>query len=142
MDNNFAHSGDVALGDTSGQAKPTSTIDQAVTQPKAVKKFKITIGGESYFLVSDEPEERVLMVARLVDSQMRTIGQLGHSDDPKRVAVLVAMQCASKMLAATELVEKYELYHQKLLGLIQREMGSQDGTVYTDSSVKNESSSE
>ena len=26
---------------------------------RVVRKYKITIGGESYFLVSDEPEERV-----------------------------------------------------------------------------------
>ncbi len=87
-----------------------------------VKKFKITIGGESYFLVSDEPEERVRAVARLVDGQMRAITQAGHSDDPKRVAVLVALQCASKMLANTELIEKCQAYNDKLLGLIAEEM--------------------
>lgn len=88
---------------------------------RTVQRYKVTIGGESYFLVSDEPEEHVRAVAKLVDSQMQMIAQLG-GDDPKRVAVLVALQCASKMVAATELIEKYTAHNEKLLRLITDEV--------------------
>lgn len=128
MNNDFLISGDASLNENSMHTKPASIAEQGVAQSQSVKKFKITIGGESYFLVSDEPEERVRTVARLVDGQMKAIGQLGHSDDPKRVAVLVALQCASKMLATAELIEKCQLYHEKLLGLINEEVTYQDGT--------------
>lgn len=95
---------------------------------ETVKKYKISIGGESYFLVSDEPEDRVRAVAKLVDNHMQIIAQSGHSDDPKRVAVLVAMQCASKMLASMELVEKYQAYNDTLLGRVTEEMARLEGT--------------
>jgi len=109
--------------DFSGDLHLTEVLAGTADQKQdGLRKFKIAIGGESYFLVSDEPEERVHAVARLVDSQMRAIAQLGHSDDPKRVAVLVALQCASKMLAATELIEKCQAYNDKLLGLITDEL--------------------
>ena len=49
---------------------------------------------------------------------MRAITQQGHSDDPKRVAVLVALQCASKMLASQELNEKYQESCQRMLGVV------------------------
>ena len=103
---------------TTGQAGSSQlgTVQSVTGQSATVRKYKITIAGESYFLVSDEPEERVRGVARFVDNQMKAIAQLGHSDDLKRVAVLVAMQCASKMVAATELVEKCQAYNDKLLG--------------------------
>ena len=118
--------GDVQTDDAVTQPATPSSHDvlspMVMGQSSQVKKYKITIGGESYFLVSDEPEERVRTVARLVDSQMRAIAQAGHSDDPKRVAVLVALQCASKMLANTELIEKCQAYNDKLLGLIAQEM--------------------
>jgi cell division protein ZapA (FtsZ GTPase activity inhibitor) len=87
----------------------------------SVQRYKVTIGGESYFLVSDEHEEHVRAVAKLVDAQMQAIAQLG-GDDSKRVAVLVALQCASKMVAATELIEKYTAHNEKLLRLITDEV--------------------
>ena len=43
-----------------------------------VQRYKVTIGGESYFLVSDEPEERVKAVAQLVDAQMHALITGGH----------------------------------------------------------------
>jgi cell division protein ZapA len=89
---------------------------------KDVKKFKVTIGGESYFLVSDEPEEHLRAVANLVDEQMKSFAQNGHTDDPQRLAVLVALQCASKMIVATELLEKYQAHNEKLLVLITQEV--------------------
>lgn len=91
-----------------------------------MRKYKITIGGESYFLVSDEPEERVLAVANLVDMSMKTIMQQGHSDDPKRVAVLVALQCASRMLASRELNEQYQAWHEKMLEQVTAELGQSE----------------
>lgn len=87
-----------------------------------VKKYKITIGGESYFLVSDEPEERIRAVAQMVDNQMRTITYQGHSDDPKRVAVLVALQCASRMLALQELLENYHAQTDVLVEKLTQEL--------------------
>lgn len=50
-----------------------------------VHRYKVTIAGESYFLVSDEPEEHVRAVARHVDELMRALANAGLTDDPKRI---------------------------------------------------------
>lgn len=96
---------------------------------KDVKKYKMTIAGESYFLVSDEPEERINRVAQYVDDHMRRIAQLGHADDPQRLAVLVALQTTSKMLEYSELMKTFQQHHEKMIDQINREVTSE--TVVT-----------
>jgi len=111
--------------DISGMQESEGKIYEGASEKKpshGVRKYKITIGDESYFLVSDEPEERIRTVARLVDSNMKTIAHMGHSDDPKRVAVLVALQCASKMLSTQELLEECQARQEALLAVIQENL--------------------
>lgn len=85
---------------------------------KELKKYKVTIAGESYFLVSDEPEEHIKHVAESVDDQMRHIAKSGHSDDPQRLAVLVALQSTSKMMVKQDQMSRYEVYTEKMIDQI------------------------
>lgn len=89
---------------------------------KELKRYKVTIAGESYFLVSDEPEEHIKYVADCVDSQMRQIAQAGHSDDPQRLAVLVALQNTSKMMTNADIVAHYEDHTERILEYISDEL--------------------
>ncbi len=89
---------------------------------KELKKYKVTIAGESYFLVSDEPEEHIKYVADRVDEQMRTIAQSGHSDDPQRLAVLVALQSTSKMMAKVKHTSQYQEHTEKMIEFITNEL--------------------
>ena len=92
---------------------------------KEVKKYKVTIAGESYFLVSDESEERIKKVAHYVDDHMRRVGQMGHSDDPQRLAVLVALQSTSKMMEYSDLIKVYQERHEKMIEDITLETSSE-----------------
>jgi cell division protein ZapA len=92
---------------------------------KELKKYKMTIAGESYFLVSDEPEERIHQVAQYVDDNMRRIAQLGHADDPQRLAVLVALQSASKMMEYLELTKTFQQRHEQMIDQINQEVVSE-----------------
>lgn len=87
-----------------------------------VKKYKVTIFGESYFLVSDESEEHLVAAAQLVDGLMRQIAEKGQITDSKRVAVLVALQLASKTLEAKNAVAGYYDKSNALITLIEREL--------------------
>lgn len=89
---------------------------------KKLNKYKVTIAGESYFLVSDEPEERILKVARYVNDQIRTIAQEGHSDDSQRLAVLVALQSTSKMMESAELLKDHQEHNERMIELISQEV--------------------
>ena len=86
------------------------------------QRFKITIAGESYFLVSDESEEHIRTVTQYVDDQIKQIAHIGKTDDIKRVAVLLALQCASKMMVSAEQLDQYEDFNGKLIELISQEM--------------------
>jgi cell division protein ZapA (FtsZ GTPase activity inhibitor) len=85
---------------------------------RELKKYKVSIAGESYFLVSDESEERVMHIARYVNEQMRSMAQSGLSDDPQRLAVLVALQSTSKMLEQGEILKQHQEYTERMIELI------------------------
>lgn len=89
-----------------------------------VKKYKVTIAGESYFLVSDEPEEHIRYVAEYVDSQMKRIAQAGYSDDPQRLAVLVALQNTSKMMTNADLIATYQDHTENMIDYISVKLSS------------------
>ncbi len=61
------------------------------------KKYKVTIFGESYVLVSDEPEGRLSRSTALVDALMQDIAQQSGITDVKKLAVLAALQVASTL---------------------------------------------
>lgn len=61
------------------------------------RKYKVTIFGESYTLVSDEPEQHVVESARNVDSLMSAISRDSGIVDVKKLAVLVSLQLASEL---------------------------------------------
>jgi cell division protein ZapA (FtsZ GTPase activity inhibitor) len=57
----------------------------------------VTIFDETYSLVTDEPEAHLSQAALMVDEQMREIAQAGFTD-ARKIAVLVSLQLASKLL--------------------------------------------
>jgi cell division protein ZapA (FtsZ GTPase activity inhibitor) len=71
----------------------------------------VRVFDEQYSLVTDEPSEHLERAAELVDSLMRETVQAGFRDKHK-VAVLAALQLASKMLhkefSAQDHKEKYD----------------------------------
>jgi len=87
-----------------------------------VTKYKVSIFGESYFLVSDEPEERIMAAARLVDTCMRDIAEKSQITESKRIAVLVALQLASRTLANKDIVDLQQKQSEKLLDFIDQEL--------------------
>lgn len=87
-----------------------------------LKKYKVSIFGESYFLVSDESEHHLTAAAQLVDSCMREIADKSQITESKRIAVLVALQLASKVLAHKETLERYNAHSDKLLNLVATEL--------------------
>lgn len=87
-----------------------------------LKKYRVSVLGESYNLVSDESPEHLDMVTYLVDSSMREISQKCSISDYKKVAVLVALQFASRTLSAKQEHDKEQQSYDKLIDLIDREI--------------------
>lgn len=88
-----------------------------------VTKYKVSIFGESYYLVSDESQEHITSAARLVDSCMREIAEKSQITESKRIAVLVALQLASKALTNKDILDRQQEQSEKLLQLLDEELG-------------------
>ena len=69
---------------------------------KTLKRYKLSILGETYVVVSDEPEERLHATAGYVDDIMRHIASRADLSDTKRIAVLASLQLASQLKEAEE----------------------------------------
>lgn len=89
---------------------------------ETVRKYKVSIFGEPYFLISDESEGHIAAVAQLVDNAMRDIAEKSQISDSKRIAVLVALQCASKMVNAQHNYNEHQSQNIKLIEYIEQEM--------------------
>lgn len=87
-----------------------------------LKKYKVSIFGESYYLISDEPEKHVMNAAQLVDSCMKEIAHKSKDTEIKRIAVLVALQLASQALIAKSAIENNQKHCDKLLDLVNQEL--------------------
>lgn len=60
------------------------------------KRFDIQLYGETYTIISDESEQKVLEIAKNVDELMRAIAQRTGSSDVKKIAVLTALKLATE----------------------------------------------
>ena len=89
-----------------------------MNKEKVKKKYKVTIFGDSYFLVSDELEEHLVAAAQLVDNLMRQIAEKSQTTETKRIAVLVALQLASQTFESKEVIGYCQEKSNKLLELI------------------------
>ena len=80
-----------------------------------LKKYKISIYGSSYTIVSDEPQELINEAARLIDTHMRDTANQAQVHDPKSLAILAALNAAVKSINAQNEVNNLVDSYQKLL---------------------------
>jgi cell division protein ZapA (FtsZ GTPase activity inhibitor) len=89
-----------------------------------LKKCKISVFGESYTLVSDEPEEHIIVAAQSVDDLMRSIAEKSGISDTKRIAVLAALQLASNIKGLEAVIEHRTQKERQLISSLDRELSS------------------
>lgn len=83
--------------------------------------YKLLIFGEHYSIVSDESQALITKAAAQVDALMKEISAKAAHVDEKRIAVLVALQLASKMLALESNKEYTDGCHKKLIDRLEQE---------------------
>lgn len=84
------------------------------------KNYKVVIDGEKYNLVSDEGEVSVLKAATLVDEMITTLSTQLDTIDKRKIAVLVAVQLASKCLQAEYLLTQQKEQHDIIQAQLER----------------------
>lgn len=88
------------------------------------KKYTFTILGQTYTVITDETEEHVLRAVSLINSSMKEIAEKGKSLDMRQVAVLVALQYASKLLVKETMLENITKSELEIISVIERELQS------------------
>lgn len=84
---------------------------------------KVQVFGQDYLIKSQEGEEYILAVARLVDEKMREVAEATSSASTVSIAVLAALNLAADYLKAQEksqgLQERVGKRSQELISLIE-----------------------
>ena len=81
---------------------------------KETKSIKVHILNEEYHLVTDELQEHIIDAAQLVDQVMHEIGDENAKTD-KKLAIISALQLASKLIRARGTSDKIEKRIQMLV---------------------------
>lgn len=89
-----------------------------------MKSYKVVINNDEYNLVSDEGEARVLQVAALVDETIAALSSRGGRIDKHKVAVLAALQLASKYLQSEHLLTQRKKQEDMLIASIEQQLSS------------------
>jgi cell division protein ZapA len=68
---------------------------------------KLTIVGEEYAIRTDEPPEHTKAVAEHVDKAIRGVQGAGGASDPRKAAILAALQITDELLKERALREVF-----------------------------------
>ncbi len=82
------------------------------------KRYKVTIFGQEYTLISSEHDEYLLEAARLVDTAMKEIAGKAVAVDPNKVAVMAALHMASSLAQARGVAQQQEQRCQALVAAL------------------------
>lgn len=82
------------------------------------QKYKVSILGQTYTLVSDESEGTLLSAAKKVDTLMKDLVPQGAEVDVTKVAVLTALQLALQTLQLEQQVAEQTASHMRLMNLL------------------------
>jgi cell division protein ZapA (FtsZ GTPase activity inhibitor) len=82
------------------------------------QKYRVSIFGQTYSLVSDESEEQLLAAAKSVDRMMREIAPQSTEVDVAKVAVLTALRLTLENADLTQQVNEHAASHTRLMNLL------------------------
>jgi len=68
---------------------------------------KLTIVGEEYAIRTDEPPEHTKAVGEHVDKTIRSVQGAGGASDPRKAAILAALQISDELLKERAMREEF-----------------------------------
>lgn len=94
-----------------------------------IKKIKVSILGEDYYLKSDESESMILSAADLVSKNIKEICDKYPEIDFTKVSTLVAIQMATNLLKSKNLIDNFKEYSDNLSNNIDFEVSKLDNNI-------------
>jgi cell division protein ZapA (FtsZ GTPase activity inhibitor) len=86
------------------------------------KRIEVLLYGDSYSVISDEPAEKVLEVAKQVDELMRLIARRTGLSDVKKIAVLTALKLATSQRKLEEDTLSYKQLCEQLIQTVDQNL--------------------
>lgn len=83
-----------------------------------MKKYKAHIFGETFSLVSDEPEQLVFEAVELVDNSMKEVSSRNALLDARKAAVLSALKIALKLKSLEQMLEEERSQSSRILNVL------------------------
>ncbi len=83
-----------------------------------LKKYKVSILKENYFLVSDENEEHIIKSIELLNNCLKNIIVQIPAIELRKASVLAALQLASRLLKSLQEIEHFRNYSDQLTNFI------------------------
>jgi len=92
----------------------------------SMKSIDVEIFGEHFAVISDEPEDRVIEASMVVDDLMKEYAAKAPHREVRKLALLTALQLASKLVASEEVLAHKNSQDKVLEDRIKRmmEMGT------------------
>ena len=85
-----------------------------------IKKYTVQLFGESYVILSDEPEADVLQAVDHFNQYMQVLVAESGIQDIKRVALLTGLQLSQELLRLQHRQLAQTAYHEKAVALIDK----------------------
>lgn len=90
----------------------------------SIKKYTMTLNGQSYTIVSDEPESLITQAVSLVEQRAGSLMQSASTSlDVQKVMMLAAVEIARDLIRAQQQVGELVGEQSRLVSRIEREVG-------------------
>lgn len=83
-----------------------------------LKKYKVSILKENYFLISDESEEHLTKSVNLLNSSLKEIITKVPNAELKKTIVLAALRFSSELLKSIQEIESFNNHSKQLTEFI------------------------
>ena len=83
-----------------------------------IHKYKITIGGQSYTIISNEPEHNIQAATQLIDATFKKLAAQSSTSDVTKLIVLTALEVALKQVQLEQNIALQADQQAKLMHLL------------------------
>jgi cell division protein ZapA (FtsZ GTPase activity inhibitor) len=83
-----------------------------------IKRYTVRLFGESYVIISDEPEVDVLQAVDRFNDYMQVLVAESGIQDAKKIALLTGLQLSQELLALQRRYDAMENYNKRVASLV------------------------
>lgn len=87
------------------------------------KKYTVSVQNETYFLLSDETEEKILKISKLVNDSLEEISQKAPSLSSRQVAILALFNAYLEKNKLDDALKVYKQKESELLKVVEQTTG-------------------